>query len=103
MERDEKIKVAITAGIAGVILLILVLYLALSGGSSKDDEALLDENITEYASLLNSEEAGDSADLSSSQSSQDINSAEGASKGTSTALAGQTNTKASISGNCFYN
>ncbi len=32
MERDEKIKVAITAGIMALILLILVLYLALSGG-----------------------------------------------------------------------
>lgn len=104
MERDEKIKVAITAGIAGLILLILVLYLALSGntGNNKEDEALLDENITEYASLLNSVDSGSSSDMSTLESSQDLASA--ADSGSSAGINSLTNAgfKDSISGNCFY-
>ena len=106
MEKEEKIKVAITAGIAGVILLILVLYLALSGtgNSSKDDEALLDENITEYASLLNSTDsdldkaANDGASNASTEKSAEAATLE------STAQYSEylTSSKVSISGNCFY-
>ena len=46
MERDEKIKVAITSGIVGAILLILVLYLALSG-KNKENTAESDNGSTE--------------------------------------------------------
>lgn len=48
MERQEKIKIAITAGIAAVILLILVLVLALSGRKNNDEDKLA-ENIAGYA------------------------------------------------------
>nr|WP_297766915.1 hypothetical protein [uncultured Butyrivibrio sp.] len=104
MDRDEKIKVAITAGIAGVILLILVLYLALSGnsGNNKEDEALLDENITEYASQLNSTDAGSSADASASDTSQDLAAAGSLAASTETNAGGNAISRESISGNCFY-
>ncbi len=51
MEREERIKIAVTAGIIAVVMLILVLFLALGGiGSKKNsDEEKLAENIAEYA------------------------------------------------------
>ncbi len=49
MEREEKIRLAITAGIAAVILLILVLVIALSGKKKSGDDEKLAESITEYA------------------------------------------------------
>ena len=103
MDRDEKIKVAITAGIAGVILLILVLYLALSGnsGNNKEDEALLDEKITEYASLLNSIDNG-SSDASNAETSQDLATTAGSSSSAGITSITKAGTKDSISGNCFY-
>ena len=48
MDKQEKIKVAVTAGIAAVILLILVLFLALSGKKNNDGEKL-EENIASYS------------------------------------------------------
>lgn len=104
MEKDEKIKVAITAGIAGVILLILILYIALSGSgsSSKSDEALLDENITEYASMLNSTErltdVGTDASSEASSTSGEATNGLANTKNTSEYL----NNNSTISGNCFY-
>ena len=49
MEREEKIKIAITSGIAAVILLLLVLVIALGGRKDNADEEKLAENITQYA------------------------------------------------------
>lgn len=70
MDKNEKIKVAITSGIVAAILLILVLFLALSG-KKDNDERLLDENISEYASLESSlEQNSDSAVLVSSEDAQ---------------------------------
>ncbi len=64
MERDEKIRVAITSGIVGVILLILVLYLALSGKSKKENSGEVSEN-AEAAITVDSIEGG-STDIDSS-------------------------------------
>ncbi len=49
MEREEKIKIAITAGIAAVILLILVFILAFGSGKKNEDDAKMEENIIGYA------------------------------------------------------
>ncbi len=50
MEKDEKIKIAITAGVAAVILLILVLFLAFGKTDDKSvDDTKMAENIMEYA------------------------------------------------------
>ncbi len=50
MEKDEKIKIAITAGIAAVILLILLLFLAFGRTrSGNEDSAKMEENILGYA------------------------------------------------------
>ena len=67
MDRNEKIKIAITSGIVAVILLILVLFLALSG-KKDNDEKLLNENISEYASIESSGDLGaSSGNLSSAE------------------------------------
>lgn len=49
MEKEEKIKIAITAGIAAVILLILVLFVAFGKTGSNKDTARMEENILGYA------------------------------------------------------
>ncbi len=50
MEKDEKIKIAITAGVAAVILLILILFLAFGKTDEKSvDDTKMAENIMEYA------------------------------------------------------
>jgi hypothetical protein len=61
MSKEEKIKIAITAGIASVALLILVLLIAFSGKKKNSDEDKLNENISEYASSV---EAGAEVDES---------------------------------------
>ncbi len=114
MEREEKIKVAITAGIAGLILLILVLYLALTGNivDKSSDEDKLAENITEYASniadsgseltgedALNAENdgSGNLANAGDDKNSENNNEADG--KKPSNSYLAQNTT---VSGNSFY-
>ena len=71
MEKEEKIKVAITAGVVAVILLILVLFLALSGNKGNDEERLND-NISEYASLdASNEQNANSGSLLSKSENED--------------------------------
>ena len=110
MDKNEKIKVAITSGIVAAILLILVLFLALSG-KNKNDERLLDENISEYASLESSlDQNSDSGVLASSEeaNSESSDKAEDSSSanGSSTETALQSNETGSttndISGNSLY-
>ncbi|WP_034452405.1 hypothetical protein [Butyrivibrio sp. AE2032] len=106
MDKQEKIKLAITAGIAAVILLILVLFLALSGKKNNDGE-MLEENIAKYSSgqeesteglsvITASEEKSDESDLAATGDS--------GSTGSSVLTYSETkNTaKAAISGNSFY-
>ncbi|WP_029232034.1 hypothetical protein [Butyrivibrio sp. VCB2006] len=99
MEKEEKIKIAITAGIAGLILLILVLFLALSGvKDSKSDEKALNDNITEYASsLVEADKAGDHASL-------DASSEDAATESTSSIPYSEyvNSKKGTVSGNSFY-
>ncbi len=119
MEREEKIKIAITAGIAAVILLLLVLVISLSGGKVNGDEEKLAENIAEYtdtsvASLTmpdaasdvstkapekeEKKEKDDKEDDSSDESSEDETIS-----GNSVMTPGFKDTaKNSISGNSFY-
>lgn len=110
MEREEQIRVAITAGIVGLILLILILFLALSGGKS-DDDRRLSENIAEYASIGKSENSEVAADSSASASSEDSESAAKALSSSDSASAGKSavayseylqTAKGDVSGNGFY-
>ncbi len=67
MEKEEKIKIAITAGIAAVILLILVLFVAFGSPRNSADNARMEENILGYAE--GDHEASDSQDVSSNTES----------------------------------
>ena len=113
MDKQEKIKIAITAGIAAVILLILVLVLTLSGGKDNGDEQRLSENITEYAETGSGEASidntlvGGADEAASQKSSQDeTESSTIASNQDASALASSLDTKdavnRSVSGNSFY-
>ena len=105
MDKQEKIKLAITAGIASVILLILVLFLALSG-SKNDDGEKLEENIAKYSSkeesseglsvITSSEEKSGESDLGSAEDSG----ATGSSVLTYSEYKDQA--KGTVSGNSFY-
>lgn len=112
MDKQEKIKIAITAGIAAVILLILVLVLTLSGAKDNGDDQKLSENITEYAdgaasassiedAITASEEAGskdasdEAIDESSSESSKEATDV-------LTTTANMQPAKETVSGNSFY-
>ncbi len=72
MDKDEKIKVAITAGIAGVILLIAVLYLALSGVKKPDGGKDTSESIV--ADLSGNENSADNQKADSDNSGNADNS-----------------------------
>lgn len=98
MEKEEKIKIAITAGIAGLILLILILFLALSGKDSKDDEQKLNDSITEYASNLAEGEKASS--IASTDSSVDDAAAESTSFVPYSEYVNSK--KGTVSGNSFY-
>ncbi len=69
MDNKEKIRIAITAGIVALILLIMVLFLALSGKNKNDDEKTLDESISNYAN--SGESVSDSSSISSTESSSE--------------------------------
>ncbi|RKM57290.1 hypothetical protein D6853_04560 [Butyrivibrio sp. X503] len=115
MDNKEKVKVAITAGIVAVILLLLIAYIAISGKAvdkNKEDE-LLASNIMEYANSGASDDqstssvstgvsleaaSSDSADNASTESSSD-NADSSASSSTST----EKNEKVKKEpGKCFY-
>ncbi|MBE5828171.1 MAG: hypothetical protein E7305_01775 [Butyrivibrio sp.] len=112
MDKQEKIKIAITAGIAAVILLILVLVLTLSGAKDSGDEQKLNENIQEYAegaaSLASITDAiTASQEASSSQSTEDekeesSSASDSSSTDVLTTTAGMEKAKETVSGNSFY-
>ncbi len=106
MDRQEKIKIAITSGIAAVILLILVLFLALSGHKNSDSQKL-DENIASYNN--GTEEAGEAAtdtaeaDASDTASTEAATTEDTSSNAATLATTQDKNTaKTSVSGNSFY-
>ena len=106
MNKDEKIKIAITAGIAAVILLILVLFLALSG-KNKGDEERMNENITDYANSQVSDKAGTEEVNGSSTDASDISSTESSADSTAATSSSVTSeyidtADNSVSGNSFY-
>ncbi len=76
MDKQEKIKIAITAGIGAVILLILVLFLGLSGKKSNDGDKL-EANIASYSD--SQQEEADSAEAAITASSDALNTTEYAS------------------------
>ncbi|MBE5825579.1 MAG: hypothetical protein E7307_02985 [Butyrivibrio sp.] len=112
MEREDKIKIAITAGIAAVILLILVLVLALSGGSNSDEDKLA-ENIAGYAEngAQDPDKKTDPSATASLEASTEVKAAsEGSTEGNASSLAATDEpvseyldvAKNSVSGNSFY-
>ncbi|MBO6197822.1 MAG: hypothetical protein J6O03_10085 [Butyrivibrio sp.] len=110
MNKEEKIKVAITAGVASVILLILVLFLALSGKKGNDEERM-NENITDYAGSNQASTDVSAGDLGGSAASTESSaeSPANSSADSSTSAASVTATseykdtaKNSVSGNSFY-
>ncbi len=114
MEREEKIRIAVTAGIASIVLLILVLFLALGGKKTNSDEEKLAENIAQYTdssagavSDAPAEPAAAAGEISLGEA--DTESSSEASSEASTAQAAVTtqntvrNTaQKSVSGNSFY-
>ena len=111
MDRDEKIKVAITAGIAGAILLILVLYLGITSithtpskeiadNSNSEESAVAAISVESISSTLASEELSISGDDSSESAS--LSSSNSDDKGILTTDSSQSNTGKLISGNSFY-
>ncbi len=111
MEREEQIKVAITAGIVAVILLILVLFLALSGRKKGDDQRPADDTV-EYASMdasgsnqgADTASSAGSSDNPDSSSDNSISEADTASSGKSTVQYSEylQTAKGDVSGNGFY-
>ncbi len=112
MESQEKVKVAITAGIVAVILLILVIFLALSGKHDEGDDEKLADNISEYASSA-SAELSSQGTPAASQESEVASSDEGSAasstvdsqavKGSATEYSEYlTSAKGDVSGNSFY-
>lgn len=109
MDRDEKIKVAITAGIAGAILLILVLYLGITSITKKPGQDNKEDALLEASMQLSSEDI--SSDLSSEndQASSDGSSALASLEATTdnsistpTTDVPKADDKKTISGNSFY-
>lgn len=104
MDNNEKIKVAITAGIVSVILLILVIFLAVTTKKDTvDDDAKLSENITDYASFSDegTGNVDDSAILASSEDSADSSSTSASSEVMSYSEYVDS-VVGSVSGNSFY-
>lgn len=112
MDKQEKIKIAITAGIAAVILLILVLVLTLSGAKDNGDDQRLSENITEYADGASSassvEDAITASDEAGSKESKEEAAEENSSASSEATSDVLTTTskmeaaKETVSGNSFY-
>ena len=112
MDKQEKIKIAITAGIAAVILLILVLVLTLSGGKDNGDDQKLSESIQEYADIAASSASVEDAKLASqeagSEEAKDDTAAESSSASSDSSTDVLTTTakmeaaKETVSGNSFY-
>ena len=110
MNKEEKIKVAITAGVASVILLILVLFLSLSGRHTSDEDKM-NENITDYAGAnqVSSDQAvaAIAPSAASTESSEENSSEKESGNSDAATLATQETTKTetkegTTSGNGFY-
>ena len=110
MDKQEKIKIAITAGIAAVILLILVLVLTLSGGKDNGDDQRLSESIQEYADIATSDASSKDAITTSQETdsegakdgSTDDSASDNASTDVLTTTANMEAAKDTVSGNSFY-
>ncbi|MBQ3796311.1 MAG: hypothetical protein II842_08495 [Butyrivibrio sp.] len=116
MDRDEKIKVAITAGIAGVILLILILYLALSGiKKPSNDNNAPDNEITSVSgdsssfddSNADNTDSSNDADNKSEDNKSDNAAGDASKTDSDLASTGSTSSKTSVkkktvSGNSLY-
>ena len=113
MDNKEKMRVAITAGVIAVILLILIGYVAISGKKvdKNNEDALLASNIMEYANSEASDDQSSSVvsqgvSLDSSDSSEDASSAASSDNADSSASSStviEKNEKVNKEpGKCFY-
>lgn len=107
MEKEEKIKVAITAGVVAVILLILVLFLALSGKKNASDDDRLNDSISQYASdTAEAASSNLSVDTASNVASSSASSADDSAAAATSDVPGGAEyldpAKNSVSGNSFY-
>lgn len=112
MDKQEKIKIAITAGIAAVILLILVLVLTLSGAKDNGDDQKLSESIQEYADIAASDASSLDAMTASQEASseetreeeakEESSSSDSASTDVLTTTSKMEAAKETVSGNSFY-
>ncbi len=112
MDKQEKIKIAITAGIAAVILLILVLVLTLSGAKDNGDDQKLSESIQEYADIAASDassldamtasQEASSEEASKEEAKEESSSSDSASTDVLTTTSKMEVAKETVSGNSFY-
>lgn len=110
MDKDEKIKVAITAGIAGAILLILVLYLGISSVTHKsaDDEQEPQETAAVSSSTVITE--NEAKEDAAAEATSGISTAADTASSEAASIASTTDNKKTsdispkftISGNSFY-
>ena len=110
MDRQDKIKIAITAGICAVILLIMVLLLAVSGGKNNDEEKLA-ENIAGYTDSADQDAVKtDSLTVAPVKDASDEASSGTSTAGEASTVSSSTETvnqyveapKGTVSGNSFY-
>jgi hypothetical protein len=112
MDKQEKIKIAITAGIAAVILLILVLVLTLSGAKDNGDDQKLSESIQEYADIAASDvstldamtasQEASSEEAREEETKEESSSSDSASTDVLTTTSKMEAAKETVSGNSFY-
>ncbi len=112
MDKQEKIKIAITAGIAAVILLILVLVLTLSGAKDNGDDQKLSESIQEYADIAASDvstldamtasQEASSEEAREEEAKEESSSSDSASTDVLTTTSKMEAAKETVSGNSFY-
>ena len=107
MDKNDKIRVAVTSGIIGLILLILILFLALNGNMGSDDENKLNENISSYmdSSILESTEGKSEVlnDAAKNASSEDATQSVSVSSTEAVSYSKFIqNKKETVSGNSFY-
>lgn len=102
MNKNEKERVAITSGVVGVILLILVLYLSLSGAKAGKEQVNSISNAGNEATLAASrDDAAKSASFASTDDIDSVKAGEDASSSSSTAYEVPA-IDALVSGNSFY-
>ncbi|SFD02553.1 hypothetical protein [Butyrivibrio sp. YAB3001] len=107
MEKEEKIRIAITAGVMGVILLILILYLAITWKKDESGKNKVTDEVTIASTELstNSESVSANDEDAANKEDRDAANADTAADAATSATSENIqnlNKKESISGNSFY-